>query len=142
MCGHAVCARDAIKGYKGRGVPPSVPEWATTCPSALDPTPKAQRVCLEAAAPALLDAAVAASGHGPWEFLPDHDLLTVYLEHLGVGEEAERWFGVDKVGGAGWGCGGGGRWTDCCRLEAASLDDHAGAPLQPRHLLAWSRPDC
>ncbi len=45
--------------------------------------PQVQRVCLEAAVPALLEAILDCAKHKPEEYITDVDLLTVYLEQVG-----------------------------------------------------------
>jgi hypothetical protein len=56
-------------------------------------------VCLEAAIPALLSAILDCAKHAPREFISDVDLMTVYLEQIGIANEVGRWWGLGWRGG-------------------------------------------
>ncbi|KAL0026270.1 hypothetical protein WJX77_007445 [Trebouxia sp. C0004] len=55
-----------------------------------------QRCSLELTLHSLLHAAVGLSEHGPKEFLSDSNIMVVYLEHMGIGNETENWYGMTK----------------------------------------------
>jgi hypothetical protein len=58
--------------------------------------PQVQRICLEAAVPALLDAILECAKHKPEEYISDIDLMTVYLEQIGIANEVLQFFGIHK----------------------------------------------
>ncbi|KAL3151781.1 hypothetical protein ABBQ38_012755 [Trebouxia sp. C0009 RCD-2024] len=55
-----------------------------------------QRCSLELTLPSLLHASVGLSEHGAKEFLSDSNMFVVYLEHMGIGNEVDSWFGMTK----------------------------------------------
>jgi hypothetical protein len=67
-----------------------------TPPAACTHPKQVQRICLEAAVPALLDAILECAKHKPEEYISDIDLMTVYLEQIGIANEVLQFFGIHK----------------------------------------------
>ncbi len=55
-----------------------------------------QRICLAAAVQPIRGAILACSKHEPHEYISDVDLMTVYLEQVGIANEVPQFFGLHK----------------------------------------------